>query len=106
MGEYISNQYYKDYNTRFGEKVWAFLNFYDNKIRMETASDLNHPAVEPLSKLLVLEFGSYIRNEDIKSMIGNMVLQIMESRNFHLVSDHIKIHFGDLFDTESKYSRN
>ena len=40
MSEYISNQYFKDYKTPFGQKVWSFLNFHDNKIRMETASDL------------------------------------------------------------------
>ncbi len=106
MAEYISNQYYQYYNTPFGKKVWAFLNFHDNKIRMETASDLDHAAVEPLSQLLVSEFGDYIRNEDIKLMIGNMILQIMESRNFHLVSNDTKINFGDLFAAESKYARN
>ena len=106
MNEYLSTIYTSYYTTPFGKKVWAFLNEHDNKIRMETASDLNHPAVEPLTILLVLEFGEYIRNDHIKQMMSDMVLQIMESRNFHLSSNNIKIHFGDLFDVGSNFSRN
>jgi len=106
MNEYLSTIYSNYYSIPFGKKVWAFLNEHDNKIRMETASDLDHPAVEPLSIILVLEFGDYIRDNNIKLMMEDMVLQIMESRNFHLISNNIKIHFGDLFDVGSNFSRN
>ena len=106
MNEYLSTIYTSYYTTPFGKKIWAFLNEHDNKIRMDTASDLTHPAVEPLTKLLVLEFGEYIRDNNIKQMMSDMVHQIMESRNFHIVSNNFKIHFGDLFDTDSIYSRN
>jgi len=103
MSDYISNQFSNLYNTPFGREIWDFLNEHDNIIRMETASNLLRPAVEPLSKLLVKRFGSKIREDRVKQMIGHMVRQIMEDRNYKIVSNNIKIRFGDLFTRASKY---
>jgi hypothetical protein len=36
--------------------------------------------------------------EQKKQMIGHMVRQIMEAQNYRLVSNSIKIRFGDLFN--------
>ena len=106
MLTYNPNQFSNIYNTPFGKDIWKFLNEHDNIIRMETASDLLRPAVEPLSKLLVSNFGKPIREDRTKQMIGHMVRQIMEARNYRIVSNSIKIRFGDLFNVASKYTRN
>jgi hypothetical protein len=106
MSSYNPSQFSNIYNTPFGKEVWKFLNEHDNIIRMETASDLLRPAVEPLSKLLVSKFGKAISEDRTKQMIGHMVRQIMVAQNYRLVSSSIKIRFGDLFNVASKYTRN
>ena len=72
---------------------------------METASDLQRPAVEPLSEVLLKRFGAKVKDDRTKQMIGHMVRQIMESLNYEHFSNNIKIRFGSVFSRASRYSR-
>ena len=105
MATYTPNQFSDLYNSSFGKEIWKFLNEHDNIIRMITASDLQRPAVEPLSEVLLDRFGKNIKQDRIKQMIGHMVRQIMESLNYELASGNIKVRFGSVFNRASKYSR-
>ncbi len=106
MTTYSPNQFSDLFNTPFGQEIWTCLNEHDNIIRMLTASDLQRPAVEPLSEVLLDRFGERITDHRTKQMIGHMVRQIMEANNYHHASNNIKIRFGSVFNRASKYSRN
>lgn len=77
--------------TRLGEGLWAFLNEHDNLIRMETATYLERPAVEPLSPGLVERFGDEARQDRVKQMIGRMVRQILEGRGYRIDRQNVRI---------------
>ncbi|MBK7105545.1 MAG: hypothetical protein IPH62_09700 [Ignavibacteriae bacterium] len=106
MINYSPHQFSDLFNTPFGKDLWGFLNEHDNIIRMITASDLQRPAVEPLSEVLLSRFGKKIKDDRTKQMIGHMVRQIMEAYHYYYVSNNIKIRFGSVFNRASKYSRN
>lgn len=91
--------------TDLGKQVWSWLNEHDNVIRMETASELGRPAVEPLATRLVAHFGQPVREDRIKQMIGHMVRQLLEARGFSLHGQGVKVRLGDLFSVASKYKR-
>lgn len=103
---YNSQQFSDLFNSKFGQDVWKCLNEHDNIIRMETASLLKRPAVEPLSEILVDKFGDDVREDRTKQMIGHMVRQIMEARGFAFNAHNIVIRFGDLFSRGSRYKRS
>jgi hypothetical protein len=46
---------------------------------MQTATDLDRVAVEPLGKYLVLEFGEEAIDDRFKQFIGHIARQIMEA---------------------------
>ena len=102
---YNSQQFSDLFNKKQGQDIWKCLNEHDNVIRMETASLLRRPAVEPLSEILVDKFGDSIREDRTKQMIGHMVRQIMENKKFMLDAQNIVIRFGDLFSRASRYKR-
>ena len=70
--------------SSLGQGLWAFLNEHDNIIRMETATYLERPAVEPLSPSLLQRFGDEVRQDRVKQMIGRMVRQILEVHGFRI----------------------
>ena len=92
-------------DENFATELWRFLNRKENLVRMETASDLRRPAVEPLSKLLVEEFGDEIWERNATQVIGAMTRQIMESRGFAFDMPGVKIRFGELFTAGARYRR-
>lgn len=106
MLNYVSGTFTDLYKTPLGQEIWEFLNEPENIIRMVTASDLQRPAVEPLSKLLLARFGAKIKEDRYKMMIGHMTKQIMQSLNYHLESKNIKIRFGSVFSFASRYALN
>ena len=88
-----------------GGDIWSFLNRERTLGKMEGASFLNRPAVEPLASDLVEEFSSEILQDVYKQMIGHMVRQIMEGHGYNLVRRDVRI-FGNLvFSTGACYSR-
>jgi hypothetical protein len=91
------------YSTPLGPALWNFLNQPDNVIRMETASFLGRPAVEPLSTGLLEEFGSEIAQDRTKQMIGHMVRQIMEPLGYTIEQQGVRIVRNRVFSTGTRY---
>lgn len=104
MTSYDPGRFSGTYEARNGSKIWDFLNLRETLIRMETATYLSRPAVEPLSPLLIQEFGEAVREDRIKQMIGHMVRQIMEHRGFAFDQSSVRIRTdGNIFGTGARY---
>lgn len=77
------NFYVSLYATPIGPQLWDFLNRPETIARLETASELSKPALQGIGEQLLREFGKDVLDKkDIKQMIGDMVLQIMEWRGW------------------------
>jgi hypothetical protein len=87
----------------FGQALWHFLKRPDNLIRMQTATYIKRPAVEPLSPGLLAEFGSELAEDRIKQMIGHMVGQIMDAMGYELDAVGLRITKPGLFSTGARY---
>jgi hypothetical protein len=95
-----------DQNGGPGLNLWHWMWRDHNVVRMETASDLNRVAVEPLQRFLLAEFDqAEIRKHRVKQMTGAMARQILESRGYVWAGGNFKVPTGDLFTTGSKYKR-
>jgi hypothetical protein len=91
-------------DTQMGRDLWAFLNEQDNIIRMETATYLERPAVEPLSPGLLTRFGAGVRQDRTKQMIGRMVRQIIEPRGYRIDQQNVRISREDnMFASGTRY---
>nr|WP_306263365.1 hypothetical protein [Pararhizobium sp. IMCC3301] len=107
MTPYNPDRFNSTYETKNGEEIWAFLNEHDNIIRMETATYLARPAVEPLSPKLKAKFGDDITEDRVKQMIGHMVRQIMEKRGYHHDQNAVRISRAlNIFTRASRYAPN
>lgn len=103
--EYQAERFSTTFENEDGATIWAFLTDKDNVIRMETATFLSRPAIEPLSPLLVERFGSRISNDRLKQMMGHMVRQIMEQRGYRLQQGNVKISSNNnIFSRASRYA--
>ena len=92
--------------TPLGKRLWAFLNEHDNVIRMETASCLGRPAVEPLGPLVLDKFGDKVREHRVKQMIGHMTRQILEARGYVVDRQGARItRPGNPFSSGTRYTR-
>ena len=93
--QYEPDRYRTTFESNHGYELFAFMTEPENLIRMETATYLSRPAIEPLSPFLVQRFGAEIAVDRMKQMMGHMVRQIMEQRGYRLeqgyVSDEAKI---------------
>lgn len=88
MPDYQPEKFAKDYATPIGQKLWQVLTEEANIARMETASDLDQPALKPIEDILLRVIGEEILADRTKQMAGHMVRQIMESRGYvHDTSD-------------------
>ncbi|GHA62949.1 hypothetical protein GCM10008927_30410 [Amylibacter ulvae] len=88
-----------------GKEIWDFLVRPENIIRMETATYLSRPAIEPLSPFLIERFGDRARQDRLKQMMGHMVRQIMESRGCVLQQGNVKISSANsIFSRASRYA--
>jgi hypothetical protein len=88
MEEFDAAQFKAEYETPAGQKLWQTLNRPDVIARMETASDLGHPALAPVEDILLEALGEVILEHRFKQMAGRMTKQIMERRGFiHDASD-------------------
>src|SRR5713226_8559440 len=101
---YDSQNFSDLYATRLGPALWHFLNQRDNMIRMETASFLGRPAVEPLSTKLLEEFGSEIAQDRTKQMIGHMAKQIMVGSGYTVEQQGVRIVRNRVFSTGTRYT--
>ncbi len=91
--------------SKTGRALWRFLIEPDNVLRMETASELERPALEALATRMNAAFGPEIHEDRCKQMIGHMARQVMESRGFQLDAQGIKVRYGELFSKASRYCR-
>lgn len=105
MHNYNSGVFSAEFQTDLGQKVWFFLNSFENIIRMETATDLSRPAVEALEEPLLKEFGEKILADRIKQMIGHMTKQIMEQRGYGISQQNVKITRGAPFSRATRYEK-
>jgi hypothetical protein len=104
MHDYHPQVFAETYNTPPGNALWAFMNEAENIIRMETATYLGRPAVEPLSPLLLARFGDQIRADRIKQMIGHMARQVMERLGHRLDRNGVRItRKGNMFTSATRY---
>lgn len=87
----------------FGQALWEFLKRSDNLLRMQTATYLKRPAVEPLSEGLLAEFGYELGENGIKQMIGHMVGQIMKATGYELDARGLRITTPGLFSVGARY---
>lgn len=92
-------------NSPLGRDLWAFLNEHDNLVRMETATYLERPAVEPLSPGLLQCFGNDVRQDRVKQMIGRMVRQILEGRGCRIDRQNVRIPAqANMFASGTRYT--
>jgi hypothetical protein len=90
--------------SELGLALWAFLNERDNLIRMETATYLERPAVQPLSPGLLTRFGEEVRQDRIKQMIGRMARQVMESSGYRIDRQNVRIPAeANIFSSGTRY---
>ncbi|MRR56261.1 hypothetical protein FDZ74_03405 [bacterium] len=100
---YDSGIFQKLFATALGEKLWLFLNEAQNVTKMETATTLGKPAVEPLSSELLAHFGEVVREKRIKQMIGHMVKQIMFAKGYIIHTQNSSVSTGGLFSKGTTY---
>lgn len=79
------------YETEFGHRIWAFLTEAENVARLETASQLGKPAVEGIEEHLLDEFREDVLADRVKQMVGHMVRQILEQRDWVLDQTDVKV---------------
>ena len=106
MLKYESNHFSDLASTELGISIWSLLNKKDNIIRLETATELKRPAAEAVSTELLNAFGKEVKADRVKQMIGHMIRQIMEARNYHLDNQGVKVKTGGLFTKASRYIRS
>ena len=104
MDSFDAAQFQTEYATEAGQRLWRFLNREDVIARMETATDLGQPALQPLEDLLLAEFGETILLDRYKQMTGRMVRQIMERQGFEHVASDVRLNSVPFYKA-SRYRR-
>lgn len=79
------------YKSDLGQRIWSFLIQPEIVARLETASDLGKPAVEGIEEQLLQEFGDEVLADRTKQMVGHIVRQIMEQRDWVLDQSDVKL---------------
>lgn len=93
-------------DSPLGKRLWRFLLEQESVLRLEVASELRHPAVEGVAESLLERFGSDVRPDRVKQMVGHMVRQVLEARGFVLDAQNLRTRFGaGLFSRASRYRR-
>jgi hypothetical protein len=88
MMDFEPGQFANEYASPNGQKLWKILTRPDVVARMETASDLGHPALAAVEDILLGELGEVILQDRYKQMAGRMTKQILEAHGFvHVASD-------------------
>jgi hypothetical protein len=91
MFGYVPDKFASLYETPIGQRIWAFLTRAESVARLETASELGKPAVEGIQEQLLEEFREEILADRVKQMIGHMVRQILEQRDWVLDQSDVKV---------------
>src|SRR5690606_40564665 len=96
MFAYSPDKFASLYASELGQRIWAFLTRDDNVARLETASQLSKPAVEGIGEDLLAEFREEILADRVKQMVGHMVRQILEQRDWVLDQTRSEEHTSEL----------
>jgi len=104
MDDFDAAQFQAEYGTPDGKRLWKLLNREDVIARMETATDLGQPALQPVEDLLLAEFGETILQDRFKQMTGRMVRQIMEARGFEHDASDVRLNSVPFYKA-SRYRR-
>lgn len=104
MDDFDAAQFQNEYATSDGKRLWALLNRDDVIARMETASDLGQPALQPIEDLLLAELGETILQDRFKQMTGRMVRQILERRGFEHEASDVRLNSVPFYKA-SRYRR-
>ncbi len=91
MFAYNPEKFRSLFETELGQRIWAFLTQPENVARLETASQLSKPAVEGIEEHLLKEFREEVLADRVKQMVGHMVRQIMEQRDWVLDQTDVKL---------------
>ena len=94
----------KEYESAEGQKLWKVLNREDVVLRMETASELGHPALAAVEDILLYELDSVILGDRFKQMAGRMTKQILEHRGFVHEASGIRLNSKPFYKA-SRYRR-
>ncbi len=100
---YDSQHFRELAETELGQEILKFMTHPVNVVRMQTATELERVAVEPLGKYLVKEFGEEVIDDRIKQMIGHMARQIMEHIGYQHDRKSLQITRPGLFSSGSTY---
>ena len=91
MHAYNPDKFASLYSSALGQRLWTFLTQPETVARLETASELRKPAVEGIEEQLLEEFGADVLANRVKQMVGHMVRQIMEERDWVLDQTDVKV---------------
>jgi hypothetical protein len=91
MFAYNPDKFASLYASDIGQRIWAFLTQPENVARLETASELSKPAVEGIAEQLLEEFREEVLADRVKQMVGHMVRQILEQRDWILDQSDVKV---------------
>ena len=83
--------------------IYTFMTHPVNVIRMQTATELERVAIEPLGKYLVKEFGEDVVDDRVKQHIGHLARQIMEYIGYRHDRKALQITRPGLFASGSTY---
>ncbi|MDK4728764.1 hypothetical protein [Rhizobium phaseoli] len=89
--------------SELGQAVYEFMVHPVNVVRMQTATELERVAVEPLGKYLVEEFGEDVVDDRVKQYIGHLARQIMECIGYKHDRKALQITRPGLFSSGSTY---
>jgi hypothetical protein len=105
MDHFDAGRFSDIHDSKLGREILKFLNEHDNVIRLETASELGRPALEPLGDRMIDRFGEAVKVDRVKQFIGFATRQVMEAHGFQLDAQGVKVRVGDLFTVASRYRR-
>jgi hypothetical protein len=91
MLTYSPEKFASLYASDLGQRIWAFLARPESVARLETASELGKPAVEGIEEQLLAEFREDVLADRVKQMVGHMVRQILEQRDWVLDQSDVKV---------------
>lgn len=91
MVAYRPEKFASLYESDLGRRIWLFLTRPENVARLETASELGKPAVEGIEEQLLEAFREQVLADRVKQMVGHMVRQILEHRDWVLDQSDVKV---------------
>ena len=93
-------------NTKLGQDLLAFLGEHDTFVRLETATQLGHPAVDGIAEQLLARFGDVVRADRLKQFVGFATRQVMENNGYDFLGSNFKSRSeAGLFTKGSRYER-